>query len=95
MPSTMWLGRKSCPVCNGHWSCPFFRKGLALRSIIQLAIRSVLSPRWAAPLRGVSAIHGDQDAFRPACDAQHQPLDLQAFKHAFTSYVALSAWLHR
>ncbi len=30
MPSTMWLGRKSCPVCSGHWSCPFLRKGLAL-----------------------------------------------------------------
>lgn len=31
MPSTKWLGRKSCPVCSGHAPPPPELVGLALR----------------------------------------------------------------
>ena len=68
MPSTMWLGRKSCPVCSGHWSCPFLRKGLALRN------RAAADHDMECPVGALAVWHGQSAVRRGRLKAQRSGL---------------------
>ena len=90
MPSTMWLGRKSCPVCSGHWSCPFFRKGLALRNMRQLVITWASRPLGDTP-QGMCLLSVVVRMLSGLPVIRSNPGNSQQSKDAFTSAVAIAA----